>query len=228
MSMRLTYMAAALLLATPAAAQSVSGYFLSQTATTAATSQTVAGSDQAKWFGAPNDNWFGIGAQTVTFDLGGYRLLNGTGTDLVVYEADRDAVEFNNFTLWVSANGTNFHNISSSITTNPVRITGDEAHSDVNFRRGFDVGDAVTALSATEFRFIRLIGSFVSRPNFGSANGFDLDAIGLVHFTAPAAPPPAPPPVSGVPEPAAWAMLLAGFGFVGTALRRRRSRPVAA
>lgn len=33
-------------------------------------------------------------------------------------------------------------------------------------------------------------------------------------------------PVSGVPEPANWAMLVAGFGLAGTALRhRRRVRP---
>ena len=30
------------------------------------------------------------------------------------------------------------------------------------------------------------------------------------------------PPVGGVPEPATWAILIAGFGFVGTAMRRRR------
>ncbi len=31
----------------------------------------------------------------------------------------------------------------------------------------------------------------------------------------------APPNVGGVPEPAAWAMLIAGFGLVGAAMRRR-------
>jgi hypothetical protein len=31
----------------------------------------------------------------------------------------------------------------------------------------------------------------------------------------------APPPGGGVPEPAAWAMMLAGFGVIGGALRRR-------
>ena len=40
-----------------------------------------------------------------------------------------------------------------------------------------------------------------------------------------------PPAVGGgaaVPEPAAWAMLIAGFGLTGTAMRRRASRAVAA
>lgn len=32
-----------------------------------------------------------------------------------------------------------------------------------------------------------------------------------------------PPPTPGVPEPATWAMLIAGFGLVGAASRRRRS-----
>ena len=40
---------------------------------------------------------------------------------------------------------------------------------------------------------------------------------------SPIDPPPIdPPPVGGVPEPASWAMLIAGFGLTGTAMRRRR------
>jgi PEP-CTERM motif len=39
-----------------------------------------------------------------------------------------------------------------------------------------------------------------------------------VHFTATAA----------VPEPATWMMMILGFGFVGAAVRRRRSDEVAA
>ncbi len=38
--------------------------------------------------------------------------------------------------------------------------------------------------------------------------------------------PPPPPPGGVVPEPASWALLIAGFGIVGSALRRRR--PLAA
>ena len=36
-------------------------------------------------------------------------------------------------------------------------------------------------------------------------------------------PPPVDPPVSGVPEPAAWALMLVGFGGLGATLRRRRA-----
>lgn len=39
--------------------------------------------------------------------------------------------------------------------------------------------------------------------------------------------PPIDPPVSAIPEPATWAMLIAGFGLVGTAARRRRGRAFA-
>ncbi|MGL6044521.1 MAG: PEPxxWA-CTERM sorting domain-containing protein, partial [Sandaracinobacteroides sp.] len=36
------------------------------------------------------------------------------------------------------------------------------------------------------------------------------------------------PPVSAVPEPASWALLIAGFGLVGGSLRSRRSKALQA
>ncbi|WP_368039992.1 PEPxxWA-CTERM sorting domain-containing protein [Sphingomonas bacterium] len=36
--------------------------------------------------------------------------------------------------------------------------------------------------------------------------------------------PSAPTPVSGAPEPAAWAFLVVGFGFVGAMARRDQHR----
>jgi hypothetical protein len=45
-------------------------------------------------------------------------------------------------------------------------------------------------------------------------------------YTSPT--PPPPPPVGGVPEPASWALLVAGFGIVGGVARRRRMAVVAA
>lgn len=51
-------------------------------------------------------------------------------------------------------------------------------------------------------------------PSTGSA-GFDLDAVGAIHFAA-----------AAVPEPSAWAMLASGIACLG-ALGRRRSRRLA-
>ena len=41
-------------------------------------------------------------------------------------------------------------------------------------------------------------------------------------FSPGASPPPPPPPGGAVPEPATWAMMIAGFGLAGAALRRRK------
>jgi PEP-CTERM motif len=39
---------------------------------------------------------------------------------------------------------------------------------------------------------------------------------------------PPPGPIGGIPEPSTWAMLIAGMGLTGAALRRRRGQPMAA
>lgn len=39
-----------------------------------------------------------------------------------------------------------------------------------------------------------------------------------------APPPPPPPPFGGVPEPGTWAMLILGFGLVGSVMRRTRAK----
>ncbi len=46
-----------------------------------------------------------------------------------------------------------------------------------------------------------------------------IDIFGLDGISFNVAP---PPPVGGVPEPASWALLIAGFGLVGAAMRRRQ------
>ena len=56
-----------------------------------------------------------------------------------------------------------------------------------------------------------------------SASGFDY------RYASPLSPDPAAvAPVGGVPEPATWAMVVAGFALTGGALRRRSTRVVAA
>ncbi len=56
----------------------------------------------------------------------------------------------------------------------------------------------------------------------GAGNAANFDALKQISFEAVFA------PVSGVPEPAAWALMLGGFGIAGSALRRRKHTTVLA
>jgi hypothetical protein len=79
----------------------------------------------------------------------------------------------------------------------------------------------------------RVYDEFAAPPGFGNSGSFDLigrfgslNLVGLANpvggfITASAAPLPFVPGGGAIPEPASWAMLIAGFGLVG-ALQRRR------
>lgn len=54
----------------------------------------------------------------------------------------------------------------------------------------------------------------------GCYDTYDAFKLKKLKFEKYVAPPPPP-----VPEPATWAMMISGFGFVGASLRRRRARP---
>lgn len=66
-------------------------------------------------------------------------------------------------------------------------------------------------------------GSFINLPNHGSetyytdSGKFLISTFDITGGTD---------PVSGVPEPATWAMMLVGFGMAGATVRRRRALPV--
>ena len=64
------------------------------------------------------------------------------------------------------------------------------------------------------------IGLYASASLASSDLGVGLDNVVLTETLTP---PPPPPPAPGVPEPASWAMLIAGLGLSGAALRRRRA-----
>jgi hypothetical protein len=82
---------------------------------------------------------------------------------------------------------------------------------------GFDETLSGTQLAAGAFNGDQSVGRYmtydfgahrVTKVIFGSnGNSFELDNIA----------------VSAVPEPGAWALMIAGFGLLGTALRRRRA-----
>lgn len=87
----------------------------------------------------------------------------------------------------------------------------------------FDTADAVAVLfyevDLIQFSYF-FPGARLDRLGFyqsSTASGLP----GLLNITGTVDLPP-PPPAPGVPEPAAWAMMVVGFGAAGAAVRRRR------
>lgn len=129
--------------------------------------------------GAPDDRYIGLGAQFVTYNLGGIRLIDGPGPDINVYEADFGAVEFNLMDILVSMTGTDWFSLYPTIAPG-VDLVGDQRHNSATHFRSFDLAGS----GLTEARFIRIKG-LGTGPSSGT-NGFDLDAVGLINWIVPA------------------------------------------
>ncbi|MDH3626604.1 MAG: hypothetical protein OES25_02980 [Acidobacteriota bacterium] len=127
------------------------------------------------FLGAPDDTYFGIGGQIVTFEFDCGFVTDGPGGDFNIYEVSTSSVEFNDIEdVLVSADGVTFISVHS--TEGPmVNIPGDEVHANNNFGRSYDI--FATGLNAV--RFIRIDG--VGTGSSGTSSGFDLDAIGAIH-----------------------------------------------
>ncbi len=156
----------------------------------------------ADFLGAPDDTFFGLGGQNVTYDFGSVRIVNGAGNDFNIYEVDFGNVEFNLITVEVSLDGFAFVDVTASAGA-PLDLDGDDDHGSASFRFSYDLG------SLTEARFVRIDGAGTG--NSGGAVGFDLDAIGAGNFRNAAIPVPSMLPAAAV------AMI--GLGFIA---RRRK------
>ncbi|MDU8946459.1 VPLPA-CTERM sorting domain-containing protein [Ovoidimarina sediminis] len=160
----------------------------------------------ATYIGAPDDYYGGIGGQIVTFDFGDDRIVNGSGSDLNVYEVDFGSPEFGSISVFASLDGISYFDITTSVGT-VVDVDGDEIHSNSSFARSYDLDGVLEAA-----RYIRIDGSGTGGSGFQV--GFDLDAIGAVNYVLGDSVPP-------VPLPASFPLLLGAFGIL--ALYRRRS-----
>ena len=156
--------------------------------------------DISAWLGAPDDSFIGLGASDVTYDFGLSPVVNRPGlVDLNVYEVDFGLVEFSSMTVLVSQDGVTFTSIKGSETP-LVRTSGDATHGNNSFGRSYDLG------ALPWVRYVRIDG--LGSGGASTTNGFDLDAIGAHEVLA-------------VPEPATWALWLAGLAAVGRVARRR-------
>lgn len=83
--------------------------------------------------------------------------------------------------------------------------------------RGIDI-DAFGFGSGSAFSFVRLIDVANEGDTSGASVGADIDAVGAISTRA---------VTGGVPEPATWALMIAGFGMAGAGLRARRQAAAA-
>lgn len=198
---------------TPGTTGATALYITNPAALTA--SEVITPAELASFLGRPDDNHTGIGSGFITYDLGDFRFIDGAGQDFNVYEVDGGSPEFGSVDVLVSADGSSFFNVEASALA-AIDLAGDEAHNigSVNYRRSYDLAAAVTALGVSQFRYLRLDGTGGGAIN--GDNGFDPDSVGFINFVN------LNPNPGAVPEPASWAMMIAGFGMAGGALRRTR------
>lgn len=126
-------------------------------------------------------------------------ITNGPGNDIFISEIGRAEEEAD---IFVSSNLINFILLGTA-KSRPFPST---VESFDLAAIGFGAGDVVRA--------IRVVG----RDTAGAAPGFDLNA---VQITSTSFLPGNPGSPGAVPEPASWALMIAGFGLVGSAMRRR-------
>ena len=132
-------------------------------------------------------------------------ITNGPGNDIFISElaaADEEADIF----------------VSSDLIT--FRLLGVASNRTFPFnslsRQNFDLGQIGFGPNEV-LRAIRIVG----RDSNGASPGFDLNAVQITFSSFVAG---NPNPTGGVPEPATWAMMIAGFALTGSALRRRTKR----
>jgi hypothetical protein len=122
-------------------------------------------------------------------------VLTGSGTsadDLWIFEIGPDVEDT---TVDVSVDGTTWFSVGA--------VTGST--------RGIDI-DAFGFGTSSAFSYVRLIDVANEGDTFGASVGADIDAVGAISTRA---------VTGGVPEPATWALMIAGFGMAGARLRRR-------
>jgi hypothetical protein len=159
-------------------------------------------------FGAFFTNDLGGTIESISLDFFGeqWRLSNGAG-DKLSFEYSTDATGLSNGT-WTTFSALDFAAILSNGTSAGTALNGNLAAN----RK--DIFASITGLSIAQG------GSFAFRWTDLDVGASD-QGLGIDDLTLTAG---LVPPVSPVPEPTGWALLIGGFGLTGAALRRRASR----
>jgi hypothetical protein len=144
-------------------------------------------------------------------------LLSGSPADITAQTAGLSPLGlawdgvFANVTKINSLNGNTTVDFSTADQNPIAKIYGD-TWIGVHFGAGANLGGTVTAFYKLNAGLTGL-QTILLNITQGSS--------GFVMYKTGTAPPPPPPPT--IPEPASWAMMIAGFGLVGAAMRRRKA-----
>jgi hypothetical protein len=158
------------------------------------------------YIGAVFSNGLGSLIDSLTLTYTGEQWRNGSANETLAFEYSLNATGVNNGT-WESVSDLSF---KAPITTGSDRQLN--GNLDANRRTlSFTFADLALAQGAT----------FAIRWTDIDAGGTD-DGLAIDDFSLAAT------TVAAVPEPASWGLMLVGFGFAGTALRRRRAATGAA
>ena len=137
---------------------------------------TTDGSDDVL-LGPPDDDYVRIKTGVVEYDFGDWRVIDGDGPDFNIYEFESGHVEFGQLDVQVSEDGGQY-TIVEPAPRAPVRIEGDGARGVDRYIKSFDL--AGSGLSSV--RYVRIAGTGAGYARDGA--GFELDAIGAVHFVS--------------------------------------------
>ena len=177
----------------------------------AATLYTVAGTGQ---IAIPGSYSFsanaGAGAGTLNFYLDGYGSVDGDNTYRDVFTLSFNGTDILSLTESMGGGGANV----VYLNTNGASITGGA------FGGTFDGGQLQISLPVTLLNGANTFGFSYSAPGPDNLGGQPLsdEAWGLSKLTL-----SGNPMGRSVPEPATWAMMLAGFGLMGAAMRRKQN-----
>jgi len=129
-----------------------------------------------RFSGSPNGQWQGLGTGgTVLYNLniGGKKLVDGTGSDFNVYEKNGGDSESDSIDVLVSNDGSAWVDVSNTKTIG-VELEGVQLTShDQDFIYGYDI----SSTGLTDVRYIKIVGKSGGMP--GGENGTELDGIGL-------------------------------------------------
>ena len=176
---------------------------------------------------------------SITLTFGGY-ITNGTGADFAVFDNSFSDTFLELGYVEVSSNGVDFFRFpSASLTTKPVGGFGAVDPTNIDglagkYKQGYgtpfdlDLLAGTAGLDVNKVQYVRIVdivGNGTSLdsagrpiydpyPTTGSA-GFDLDAVGVIHYAAIT-------PTPAVPEPSQLALFALGLG--GLCLARRHAR----